>query len=62
MPRALLFVFCRAQTCRLSLASTNLIQVQVALRQSDLLTQDLAENAESSLVDIEEAESDLDDV
>ena len=46
----------------LSLASTNLIQVQVALRQSMLLTQDLAEASESALAELDEDNSDLDDV
>lgn len=45
----------------MSLAATNLLQVQIALIQSDLLTQDLAENADSSLADLEE-ETDMDDV
>ena len=46
----------------LSLASTNLIQVQVALRQSMLLTQDLAENADSTVAELDEESNDLDDV
>jgi len=45
----------------MSLSATNLLQVQVALKQSMLLTQDLAENADSSLADLEE-ETDMDDV
>ena len=46
----------------MSMASTNLIQVQVALRQSMLLTQDLAENSDNSVAELDEENSDLDDV
>ena len=46
----------------MSLTSANLLMVQVALNQSRLLTQELAEDAESSLVDVDENESDIDDV
>ena len=44
------------------LASMNLLQYQVALRQSSLLTQELAECSDSSVAECDEENSDLDDV
>ena len=44
------------------MASLNLIQYEVALRQSSLLTQDLAESSDSAVAECDEENSDLDDV
>ena len=46
----------------MSLSQTNLLMVQVSLRQSMLLTQELAENSESAIAELDEETSDLDDV
>ena len=40
----------------------HMLQVQVALRQSDLLTKELAENSDNSIAELEEETSDIDDV
>ena len=46
----------------MSLSQTNLLMVQVSLRQSMLLTQELAENSDNALAELDEEASDLDDV